>query len=87
MFRRKKEDEEMKEEEIEEPEQLPPQVPNIQPDRYFLMVVNDGESQETVVIKSANILFALSKFAKEYNDVCGEWLGLNISIEEVESIE
>ncbi|GAG40237.1 unnamed protein product, partial [marine sediment metagenome] len=64
-----------------------PKLPEIPQDRYYLMVVNDGESQETIVVKSNNILLALTKFAKEYDDVCAEWLGLNISIEEIETIE
>jgi len=86
----KKEEEEM-EEEVESDvvkEETPPQVQQKVPQtRHYLMVVNDGESQETLVIKADNILIALSKFAREYNTVCDEWLGLNISIEEVETIE
>lgn len=93
MFKKKKEEEEMEEELKEEPQpeeeqqQLPQQQPQILEDRYYLMVVNDGESQETLVIKGKNILLAMIKFAREYNDVCSEWLGLNISIEEVEALE
>jgi len=79
------------EEEEQQPEEEQKQ-PEVQKDvlrttRYYLMVVNDGESQESLVIKGKNILVALTKFAREYQNVCDDWLGLNISIEEVEAIE
>jgi len=93
MFKKdKKEEIEMSEEEpqkeIRQERIIPPQVRQPLPEiRSYLLVVNDGESQETIVVKDRNILLALSKFAKEYNDVCAEWLGLNISIEEIATLE
>ena len=76
------------EEEIEQvtkERQQPQQTPL--EDRNYLLFVNDGESQETIVIEAKTILSALSKFAKEYAHVCSEWVGLNISIEEVEKLK
>jgi len=90
MLRKKKEEEKMEENAESEfvaeenEQQVQPEMPQ---KRYYLMVVNDGENQETLVIKGDNILIALSKFSKQYSDVCGEWIGLNISIEEVDAIE
>jgi len=51
----------------EETTQAPPQPQSqIHKDRHYLMFVNDGESQETFVIKGRNILSALTKFSREY---------------------
>jgi len=64
----------------------PPQPPIQPPVRTFLLKLADAESEENIVVKGINILDALHKFVVKYKGECDEWIGLALSIEEVETI-
>jgi len=66
------------------PHITPPQPP---PKRVFLLkLVGDEESEDNIVIQGLNILDALEKFVQKYKGECTEWVGLALSVEEVETI-
>jgi hypothetical protein len=55
--------------------------------KTFLMHITDGESAEKLVVGASNILEALAIFAERYQEVCADWIVMNISVEEIDILQ
>lgn len=56
-------------------------------ENVYLISFLEAEGERHISVKATNILTALAKFAGQYQEICGDWEGISLNVELIETIE
>lgn len=54
--------------------------------KIYLLTFLEVDGERHISIEAENILIALEKFAQQYKEICGDWDGISLNVQRIESI-